>query len=212
MSGDAKIPWPRAYRNRIEFIDSFIRVQQFGRLLDVGAGGLSGNVPEPCRPMARYIVSTVGADRYLALELDSSKAERLRKEFGVPNVSVGDLTTFWPDSPVDVVFAGLVFVAVPRVDEALDNIRRNLKSGGWLLLDHPNLYSWRNLIFSIRQGRSRPDQDPNHCFDATWTTWAKKLAQHGFLVQETAYLGGMRDPRFMPARFREFIGLKAVAE
>lgn len=180
MSGDTNSPCPRAYRNRIEFIDSFICVQPFIRLLDIGAGGLSGNVPESCRPMARYIANTVGPDRYLALELDSSKAERVQKRFGVPNVRVGGLTTFWPASPVDVAFEALVFVAVRRIDDALDNIRRNLRSGGWLLLDHSNLYSWRNLIFAVRQGRLRPDQDANHCFDATWQPGRENLLNMDF--------------------------------
>lgn len=212
MSEVDQFPWPRVYRNRIGFIDSFIRTQSFNRLLDIGAGGFSGNVPEAFRPMARYIANTVGADRYLALEMDEAKADRLRTRFGVPNVKTGDLTTFKPELPVDAVFAGLVFVCVRRVDDALDNIRSYLGPGGWLILDHTNLYAWRNILFAIRQGRSRPDQDAHHCFDATWTTWPKKLSQHGFILRETAYFGGMRDPSFIPARFREFIGLKAVVQ
>jgi hypothetical protein len=198
-----------SYRHRVNFIDSFIRHQHFERILDVGAGGLSPNIPREFRPMARHISRAVGQKRYMALEVDAFKANRLQAEFAVTDVYVGDLATFQPDRPVDAVYAGLVFQSIARVEVVLDNIRSFLSPNGWIVVDCPNLYWWQSILYFLRKGLLRTDQNPYHRSDATLATLVKTLHYAGFRVEEGSYIGGIKDPFLLPSRFREFIGVKA---
>jgi hypothetical protein len=197
------------YRNRVDFVNSFINHQHFECILDVGAGGLSPNIPRAFRPMARHISRAVGQTRYMALELDPFKANRLQAEFCVNNVYVGDLATFRPDRPVDVIYAGLVFQSIPRIEVVLDNICGFLSPNGWIVVDCPNLYWWQSIVYFLRKDLLRTDQNPYHRLDSTWATLVKTFHYAGFRVEEVSYIGGLRDSLILPSRFREFIGIKA---
>jgi SAM-dependent methyltransferase len=198
------------YRNRVDFIESAIRSNNFNSILDIGAGGMSGNIPKKFRPMAAHISRIAGPERYTALELDPFKANRLKDVFGVSNIHIGNLETFSPDKTFDIVFAGLVLQSVSQIDIAIKNLKRLLSQNGLLIFDCPNVYWWGNLVYYIRKGISRLDQNPTHLFDATITTWAKRLVHNGFILNEIGYVGGMKDPIWIPPKFREFIGIKAA--
>jgi SAM-dependent methyltransferase len=203
-------PGTKYYANRVEFIDTVIKNKTL-KILDVGAGGLSGNIPEKYRPMSRYIYQTVGRDNYTALEYDPAGADVMEKKFGVHNIQVGDIANYKSQDRFDAIYCGLILPVVYDLDAALSNIRQLLRPNGILICDFPNFMWYRNIARYAYKSKTRLDCDKFHWHHETVDSLAKKLEKKNFRVIETSFIAGNRQPFFMPAKYAEFIGSIAVS-
>ena len=202
-------PGANYYANRVEFIDTVIKNKAL-KILDVGAGGLSGNIPEKYRPMSRYIYQAVGQNNYSALEYDPAGAEVMQNKFGVNNIQVGDIVNYKSQDRYDVIYCGLILPVVYDLDMALSNIRQLLRPDGVFALDFPNFMWYRNIARYAYKSKTRLDCDKFHWHHETIDSLAKKLEKKGFKVTESSFIAGNRQPFLMPAKYAEFIGFKAV--
>ena len=202
-------PGAKYYTNRVEFIDTVIK-NKTPKILDVGAGGLSSNIPDKYQPMSRYIYQTVGRDNYAALEYDPERAEIMEKKFGVPNIQVGDIVNHKTQDRFDVIYCGLILPVVYDLDAALSNIRQLLRPNGALVLDFPNFMFYRNIARYAYKSKTRLDCDKFHWHHETVDSLTKKLEKKDFRVLETSFIAGNRQPFFMPAKYAEFIGSISV--
>ena len=197
------------YANRVEFIDTVIKNRSI-KILDVGAAGLSENIPEKYRPMSRYLYQNIGGSNYAALEFDPARAEVIENKFGVHNIQIGDIVNYKSQDRFDLVYCGLVLPVVYNLDMAFSNIKQLLRPEGVLVLDFPNFMWYRNIARYMYKSKTRLDCDKFHWHHETIDSLAKKLEKNGFKVIENSFIGGNDQPILMPAKYAEFIGFKAV--
>jgi 2-polyprenyl-3-methyl-5-hydroxy-6-metoxy-1,4-benzoquinol methylase len=176
-------PGTTYYANRIDFIDTVIKDKKL-KVLDVGAGGLSGNIPEEHRPMSRYLYQYLGDQNYSGLEHDPVKAEVMRMKYGVRNIHVGDIMNYKGEHSFDVVYCGLVLPYVYDLNLAFCNIKAHLRPGGVFVMDFPNFMYYRSIARYVYKSMSRLDCDKFHWHHETIDSLAKKIEFSGFKISE----------------------------
>jgi ubiquinone/menaquinone biosynthesis C-methylase UbiE len=203
----------KEYKNRIEFVNSFIFNDDIS-LLDIGGGGMSPNIPNKFRPMSKYISENINkSEKYLAMEIDDKKANRMKDIFNITNVLCDNIVT---NTTIDnnsfkIVYSGLVFQYIWEIDLALQNIHRILDKNGVLYFDVPNTLYYRNILRYMIRGKSLLDTDNFNQINFSIPIIEKILNRNKFKIQEVSFIKGLKDNIIIPKNMYEFIGIKAIA-
>jgi SAM-dependent methyltransferase len=83
-----------------------------------------------------YLLSTMGAERVVGVDVSERSLTVARREYGAANVQFIELASYQPAAEVDLVFCNGVFHHIPLEGRAvaMDTIVRALRPGGWFAL------------------------------------------------------------------------------
>ncbi len=159
---------------RIQFQDYAQRIFrllpiQTGRFLDVGCG-------------LGFLVKLANENGFLAYGIDSGKAciEVGQKKLKV-NTHLSNLSSFRPKYKFDMVVANHVIEHSDDPGEFLQQVKRNLKPGGWVLISCPNFDSLMLWVFQERWYGLVPKQ---HRFQFSPKSLRFLFEKEGFKVEK----------------------------
>lgn len=169
------VRWARRY-GILRRCRAVIRKRHEGRLLDVGCA--TGVFLDEMRRQGNWEVYGV--------EPAALAASYAREHFGLQVFQGTLLDAGYPDDFFDVVTMWDVLEHVPNPRGYLDEIRRILKPGGWLIIKVPDPCSWEARLF----GPYWIGYDaPRHLFGFPRHVLSRELASLGFCLKEMQCLG-----------------------
>lgn len=175
---------PRIFEHRWPFIEQYVEGKT---VLDIGSAELIGTEKRSEENNAIYNRIKRVADSVLGVEL-SEEQSRILIARGY-NIVQGDAETFELDQKFDVVVAGELIEHLSNPGLFLDNARRHLVPGGFLVLTTPNRFSARDFMSAFRRniipGYSKPIAKHVMYFDENCLT--DLLNRHGFARHVIAY-------------------------
>lgn len=176
-------------KNRIDIIRDYARNKV---VLDVGCVDHDAGQESSNSPWLHGVMKNV-AKEITGVDFENEEVNKLNKK-GY-NIVVGNVETINLGKFYDLIVAGELIEHLSNPGIFLDNMNKQLKEDGRLILTTPNTYCLRYVLKNIVTGMVVPN--PQHTFYFDYFTLKELCERHNFVVEKSYYFFDMKSNSIM---------------
>lgn len=166
------------YQNKKELAEKTIT--NTDTVLDIGFWGQGTSIDDPMWPH-RFLIDRAKQVYGIDMEYDESKLPQGKEYYQKANAE-----DFSFGTKFDAIVAGDLIEHLSNPGLFLSSCKKNLASGGRLILTTPNCFNLFNLTEKL--SKYEPTVNSDHTMYFNYKTLSRLLAKNGYRVKETAYV------------------------